>query len=128
MSETYSQLLKEKKAIARSYINANVWDGEDRSGCKGDGAGFDPDELQELIDDLVECLYSKDGSTSEPTLNDYRAWLKQNIERLIEDNRATSGKYYSEIHESCRPFIQSIEMINAFEKEVSINARQGLVE
>ena len=37
------------------YVNANVWDGEDRSGCKNDCASFDPDELQELIVDT--CNY-----------------------------------------------------------------------
>ncbi len=38
------------------YVNANVWDGEDRSGCKNDSASFDPDELQELIADTCEFL------------------------------------------------------------------------
>ena len=47
-----------KKEQARLWINANVWDGEDRAGCKGDMASFDPDELQELINDLVAVLYS----------------------------------------------------------------------
>jgi hypothetical protein len=38
------------------YINANVWDGEDRSGCTNDSASFDPDELQELIVDTCGYL------------------------------------------------------------------------
>ena len=47
-----------KKEQARLWINSNVWDGEDRAGCKGDRATFDPDDLQELINDLVDDLYS----------------------------------------------------------------------
>jgi len=57
MSE-FASMKDLKKEQARLWINANVWDGEDRAGCKSDGAGFDPDELQELINDLVDDLYS----------------------------------------------------------------------
>lgn len=46
------------KAIAKSFIDANVWDGEDRSGAKGDCASFNPDELQELIDDLIDDVFN----------------------------------------------------------------------
>jgi hypothetical protein len=45
------------KEEAKKWIDANIWDGEDRSGCKGDGVKFDPDDLQELIDGLVEDLF-----------------------------------------------------------------------
>jgi hypothetical protein len=41
----------------KSYLDANVWDGEDRSGCKSDWAKFNPDELQELVEDLIEHLF-----------------------------------------------------------------------
>lgn len=44
------------KAKAKQYIDANVWDGEDRAGCRGDSASFTPDELQELIDEILEHL------------------------------------------------------------------------
>lgn len=46
------------KAEAKLYIDANVHDGEDRSGAVNDRATFNPDELQELIDDLLEHLSS----------------------------------------------------------------------
>ncbi len=45
------------KSSAKHFIDANVHDGEDRSGCKDDIANFSPDELQELIDDLIDYLY-----------------------------------------------------------------------
>ena len=45
------------KADAKVFIDANVWDGQDRSGCADDDAKFDPDSLQELIDELIEYLY-----------------------------------------------------------------------
>jgi hypothetical protein len=47
---------KELKAWAKSWIDANVHDGVDRAGCKCDWVKLDPDELQELIDDLVDDL------------------------------------------------------------------------
>ena len=42
------------KAELKLWIDANVWDGQDRAGCKGDFAKFTPDELQELVDDLFD--------------------------------------------------------------------------
>ena len=44
------------KAEAKLFIDANVHDGEDRSGADGDSAGFTPDELQELINELIDHL------------------------------------------------------------------------
>ena len=44
------------QAEAKLFIDANVWDGEDRSGAMTDRATFNPDELQELIDDLLEHM------------------------------------------------------------------------
>ena len=44
------------KAEAKDFINANVWDGEDRSGAKSDRAAFDPDDLYALIDGLIDSL------------------------------------------------------------------------
>lgn len=37
----------------KEWLNANVWDGEDRSGCKTDSAAFSPDELLELVTDCI---------------------------------------------------------------------------
>jgi len=51
-----NDVLVAKQLEARKFIDANVWDGEDRSGATNDRATFDPDELQELIDDLIEHL------------------------------------------------------------------------
>ena len=56
---TYKAALIKKKKEAKQFINANVWDGEDRSGAAGDWAKFSPDELQELIDELIDYLYGK---------------------------------------------------------------------
>ena len=38
------------------WLNHNVWDGEDRSGCKNDRANFNPDDLLELFTDCHEDL------------------------------------------------------------------------
>jgi len=49
----------EIQRFTKDWINANVWDGEDRSGCPNDWATFCPDDLQELIDDLVDDLLER---------------------------------------------------------------------
>ncbi len=52
----YNPTLKETQRAAKDFIDANVWDGEDRSGANWDVASFTPDDLQELVDDLIENL------------------------------------------------------------------------
>lgn len=49
------------KKYAKEWIDANVHDGEDRSGCVRDYATFNPDDLQELVDDLLDDLIPKIG-------------------------------------------------------------------
>lgn len=56
VSQSNSSNLLNAKGRAKLFIDANVWDGEDRAGCDGDSARFTPDELQELIDDMLEHL------------------------------------------------------------------------
>ena len=51
--------MSDLKAKAKLWIDANVHDGEDRSGCKSDWSKFNPDDLQELIDDLVDDLFEE---------------------------------------------------------------------
>lgn len=57
--ETKQQSLAEIQAKAvesldiKSFINANVWDGENRAGTN-DWVKFSPDDLQELMDDMQE--------------------------------------------------------------------------
>ena len=41
---------------AKSWLDANVWDGENRTGCFNDWTKHSPDELQELVEDLLEHL------------------------------------------------------------------------
>jgi hypothetical protein len=45
-----------QKQKAKKFIDANVWDGEDRIGAKNDRATFTPDDLQELIFQLIDDL------------------------------------------------------------------------
>ena len=40
----------------KTWLDANVWDGDDRSGCKSDEALFNPDSLQELVEECFESL------------------------------------------------------------------------
>lgn len=50
-------IVESQQKRAKQFIDANVWDGECRAGCKSDFASFNPDTLQELINDLVEFLH-----------------------------------------------------------------------
>lgn len=42
-----------KMTTVKEWLNANVWDGEDRSGCKTDSAVFNPDELLDLVTNCI---------------------------------------------------------------------------
>jgi len=48
--------MSELKQKAKKWINANVFDGDDRSEAPCDTVGYTAPELYELIDDLVEYL------------------------------------------------------------------------
>ena len=45
-----------KEAI-KQWLDANVHDGDDRSGCKNDWVKHDPDELQELVEDCLAHVF-----------------------------------------------------------------------
>ena len=49
MQEYIEDLVDRQKQKAKKFIDANVWDGEDRVGAKNDRATFTPDDLQELV-------------------------------------------------------------------------------
>lgn len=57
MSDTAEEKVK---AFAKTWLDANVWDGEDRSGCIDDWARFDPEELQALFDDFIEDAFRRE--------------------------------------------------------------------
>ena len=48
--------MKDLKTKAKKWINANVFDGDDRSDAPCDSVGFNAREFYELINDLVEYL------------------------------------------------------------------------
>jgi hypothetical protein len=48
--------LAEIQAEAKRFIDANVHDGDGRSGCDLDWVMHTPDDLQELVNDLLEHL------------------------------------------------------------------------
>lgn len=47
------------KEHAKLFIDANVWDGEDRVGAVNDCASFNPDELQELIFEFIDDVFDR---------------------------------------------------------------------
>ena len=52
-----NSVIERRQKQAKKWIDDNVWDGDDRSGCLEDVTAFSPDDLQELIDDLIEDLH-----------------------------------------------------------------------
>ena len=44
------------KKDAKLFIDQNVWDGEDRANAKCDKAIFNPSDLQELIDEMLDDI------------------------------------------------------------------------
>ena len=79
----------------KKWIDANVWDGEDRSGAKNDSACFNPDDLQELIDELYDyeikpkyaavCQELECATNDIELLNKEVAALKARISELESD-------------------------------------------
>ena len=49
----FNPTISEIEQKAKKFIDASVWDGEDRTGAVGDSASFSPDELQLLVNDLI---------------------------------------------------------------------------
>jgi len=54
--KTAKEIIKEH---AKLFVDANVWDGEDRSGAANDRACFDPDDLQELFDEFIDDVFDR---------------------------------------------------------------------
>ena len=46
-----------QKELIKEWLDANVWDGDDRSGCTGDSAVHNPDDLQELVEDCFDSVF-----------------------------------------------------------------------
>lgn len=44
------------KAKIKAWLDANIHDGEDRAGCKYNWVKFNPDELQELVEDCIQDI------------------------------------------------------------------------
>ncbi len=53
---SFNPTLDETLAEAKRFINASVWDGDDDR-TNYSRATFTPDDLQDLIDDVLEHLY-----------------------------------------------------------------------
>ena len=45
-----------EKDKIKQWLDANVWDGEDRSGAENDYCTFSPDVLQELVEECFDDL------------------------------------------------------------------------
>jgi len=63
-------LIERIKKQSKLFIDANVWDGEDRSGCNNDWVKHSPDDLQELVDDLIEHVLIKELEARDKILDD----------------------------------------------------------
>jgi hypothetical protein len=48
--------MDEQKKLAKSYIDQNIWDGEDRYHADNDSATFSPADLQDLIFEIIDYI------------------------------------------------------------------------
>lgn len=56
---SYKPTHDEIREEAKVFIQANVWDGEDRSGATNDAATFNPDEINDLVTELLDHLIDR---------------------------------------------------------------------
>ena len=83
--------MSDKEKI-KSWIDANVWDGEDRSGAENDCASFTPDSLQELAEDLCGSLFGELEAENKRLKEDIgnlkndNSWFNGEVTRLKRDN------------------------------------------
>jgi len=49
-------IIEEQKKLAKSYIDQNIWDGEDRYHADNDRASFSPADLQDLIFEIIDYI------------------------------------------------------------------------
>ena len=56
-----NDLVKRKQKQSKQWIDANVWNGDSERG-RNSWVKHDPDSLQELIDDLIEDLFTEESN------------------------------------------------------------------
>ena len=110
------------KLTAKRFIDANVWDGDDRSGCKDDWAKFSPDELQELIDDLIDYLAQSPDSDK---LIELSKFINSHLETALKAQREACAKsmrsYYLDFLGKPNDGVMSADYIN----NAILNAKVG---
>lgn len=92
------------KEQIKLWLDANVWDGEDRSGCLGDSASFNPDQLQELVEECFEDISSWNLPEIKPQVNpSVIGGVRSNkvlVEYVFDGNIFISEGYYFENNEA----------------------------
>ncbi len=114
--------IEEIKKEAKLFIDANVHDGEDRAGCKGDRANFDPDDLQELADDLVEHVFE----SLIREIND-RDSVAAIVQKVIDLNKATSdsnSEKYAKLKEKLEAYKEVVDAAKEFCETLHINKNE----
>ena len=66
----------DKKQL-KNWIDANVHDGEDRSGCDNDWIKFAPDGLQELIDDMYDDVIVPKLNAKDEEIKRYKQFVEE---------------------------------------------------
>lgn len=92
--------MKTDSDLSKIYLDQNIWDGEDRSGCDGDSAVFTPDDLQELFNEVFEFIHEYRNYEYLKRINDYldemggeaRSGAQERLRAAIEDWRVANGE------------------------------------
>ena len=53
------------KQFSKTWLDENVWDDENRSGCKYDFFTFTPDNLQKIFDAFIEDAFRRNNILDE---------------------------------------------------------------
>lgn len=101
------------KEYAKTWIDANVHDGEDRSGCKSDWVKYDPDSLQELIDDLLDDLIPKAMEEHEKALQDKQDKINVFADAMSEIKATTEGNSKQPVKDIIRGCIDELKSLSA---------------
>lgn len=76
----------------KAWLDANVWDGEDRTGCNTDWVKHDPDDLLELVVDCFQDIGSKWISADTPPDSEQGILMVTNKGRIYSGRGSVFNK------------------------------------
>tara|TARA_R110000824_G_scaffold391526_1_gene589369 strand:- start:275 stop:562 length:288 start_codon:yes stop_codon:yes gene_type:complete len=88
-----------EKDKIKQWLDANVWDGEDRSGAENDYCTFSPDVLQELVEECFDDLQPKGVSVDN---------IELNINLIVPALQYEGPDYYKGYHQAREDMLSTL--------------------